>query len=461
MKNKLIWLILAAGLVLALVACGNDANSSGTTEPTIPIPTYSVSAFKSDTDYPYPAIQNKLSWDAINKLPAKHEGMTIQEGRDMVVAFFNYAKTACWVPNTTISFVKNSKGSADIIEKGHIYGGLPYVGVGSGNIYRLMDYMDPNTGVVDLANAVNKDAPYDGWKTFGNQCSIGAYWGWGRVINSAKYTWTQACVAKNNFVMLGNLKVKDAKGNLIPIQNADRNWSSNTAQKPDNYGTDECIRDNKEQDLFEAYAKLLKGDGLVYYTTAGHVIMASSNATVVRKADNTIDGDKSYIFMTDQGQTWIEASNDLGDNFEYKGGVDTKMTFTALKKGNYIPFTFKEFTGEDPFDATVCKFSHTGEKITVAQLWESKVTANYGISDVYAVVYDSIGNEVYKHAVRAMQASVFELQVKEKVTKGDVPYVETWGKLYFDAGETYTVNIVVQLSTGERPTVYTGNLVNH
>ena len=457
MKNRLLWLMLAVSLALVLVACGTAGNgdaASNPTTPTIPNVTYKVSDFKSDTDYPYASIQNKLSWESIDKLPAKHEGMTIEEGREAVVAFFNYAKTVCWTPNTTITFTKNSSGSQDIMEKGHVYGGLPYVGLGSGSVYRLMDYMDPNTGVVNLGNAVNKDEPYDGWKTFGNQCSIGAYWGWGRVMNSAAYTWTQGIVAKNNFVMLGNLKVRDKDGNLIPIQNATRNWSNN-ASNSSNYGTDECIKDNSEQDLYEAYALMKKGDGMVYYTTAGHVIMATCDAVVVRDANGKIDGEKSWITITDQAQTWYEATNDQGDAYEYKGGVNVKNTFKQLVKGNYVPFTYKEFTGEDPFEATECKFSYTGTSIKVSSLWTSSVTSNYGISDVYIMVYDSNGNEVYKHAVRCTQASTFELKIIEKAPK-KVPTVETWGTLEFAEGETYTVEIAAQLSTGERPIVYTG-----
>ena len=451
--------MLAVSLALVLVACSKEAAAPATTAPTVPNVTYSVSEFKSDTNYPYPAIQNKLSWDAVNALPAKKDGMTIEEGREAVVAFFNYAKTACWTPNTTITFTKNSSGSSDVMEKGIVYGGLPYVGLGSGSIYRLMDYMDPKTGVVNLGNAVDKDHPYDGWKTFGNQCSIGAYWGWGRVMNSAKYTWTQNIAAHNNFVMLGNLQVRDKDGNLIPIQEAKRNWSSNTASKPNNYGTDECIKDNDEQVLFEAYALLQKGDGLVYYTTAGHVVMATCKAEVVRNTDGTIDGEKSWITLTDQAQTWYEDTNDQGDRYTYKGGVNVKYTFYQLKKGNYVPFTFKEFTGEDPFEATECKFSYTGENIVVSSLWGSSVTANYGISDIYAIVYDNDGNEVYKHAVRCSQASTFELKFIENQPKNKtVPVVEKWGTLEFEEGKTYTVSIVAQLSTGERPTIYTGNL---
>lgn len=488
-RNRLIWLMAAAMMaLLVLVACGEDSTTAGrnqaaTTNPpvTVPEPTYSVSDYKSKGTYV--EVQNKLSWDALNQIPIKRTDMTVDEMRELVVTFFRYAKTACWVPDASLEFVKNSKGSVDAFIEGQVYGGLPYVGLGSGNVYRLMDYMDPKTGVVNLENAVNKESPYDGWKTFGNQCSIGAYWGWGRVINSAKYQWTQGMVAKNNFVMLGDLYVRDKDGNLISIHDATRNWSSNTADKPTNYGTDECIKDNDAQKLFQAYALLKKGDGLVYYTTAGHVIMSATDAVVAYKEDGvTIDPIGSYIYIIDQGQTWEEMTNEQGDRVSYKGGVDVKKTFFDLMNGNYIPFTYKEYTGEDDVEITEVgiidkdknelvsgtvsesdrKFvaeTNLLQSITLEQLFTYSVTCNYGISDVYAVVHDSKGNEVYKHAVRCSSASTFTLQIAADIKEGkEVPSVEKWGKMDFAEGETYTVQIVVQISTGERPTIWEGSL---
>lgn len=460
-NNKLLWLVTALlALATVLVACGasdggKDNKPSATDKPK---ETTTVSRYESvDT---YTKLPNHLSWEQLSAFPVVNKDMTIQEARDLCVEFFRFAKTALWIPDNDMEFIKNSSGSQDEFVEGAIYGGLPYVGLGSGNVYRLLDYMDPDTGVVNIKNAVNEEEPYDGWKTFGNQCSIGAYWGWGRVINSAKYTWTQSIVAKNKFVMLGDLVVKDKDGNIIPIQNADRNWSSNTESKPANYGTDECMKDNEAQKLFEAYALLKSGDGLVYYTTAGHVIMASSDAQVVRKEDGTIDPDASTLTIIDQGQTWYEDGMAAdGTQYAYKGGVDTKMTFTKLQKGNYVPFTYLEFLGQDGFEDSTAEFSFKGDTITTTELFSSQVTSNYGISDVYAIVYDEGGNEIYKHAVRCTQANQKTLKlIRTTSEKSKVPSVETWGTLGFAPGKVNTVKIVVQLSTGERPTVYEGVL---
>ena len=81
--------------------------------------------------------------------------------------------------------------------------------------------------------------------------------------------------------------------------------------------------------------------------------------------------------------------------------------------------------------------------------------ANYGISDIYAQVYDAKGNEVYKVASRASQAGQME-RMFSKVGSN----IYTWGSADdLKAGGNYTVKIIVQLGTGERPTVWEGKLI--
>ena len=446
-KTNPIWLLaLVMALAVILVACGTAEDKGGNSAPTTEVtkPTTSVSRYESvDT---YQKVEDHLSWEKVNSFPIVNENMTIAEARELCVSFFRYAKTALWICDNDMEFIKNSSGSQDEMVEGAIYGGLPYVGLGSGNIYRLMDYMDPDTGVVNIKNAVNENEKYDGWKTFGNQCSIGAYWGFGRAINSANYKWTQNCLVINKMPRVGpytyddDLKVLSGKKGAV--------------------NTVSILADNGRQTMFQSYAQTQPGDGLVYYTTAGHVVMVSSVPEVVYKADGTIDGEKSFLHYIDQGQTWYEdGMSEAGTQFSYKGGVDTKHSFENLFKGNYMPFTFLEFLGEDPFESSVTTFSHTGDTITTTQLFSSEVTSNYGISDVYAIVYDEDGNEIYKHAVRCTQASQKTLKIVRTIKEGaTVPTVETWGTLGFAPGKTNTVKIVVQLSTGERPTIYTGIL---
>ena len=406
-------------------------------------------------------INDVLSWEKINSYPIKTENMTVEEMRQLCLDFMIFNKTYLWTPSEDVLYIRNSSGSKDAMYQGTIYGGLPYVGVASGNPYRMMDYIDEN-GIVDMQKAIPALGSADrlamsDLKYFGSQCSIAVYWAWGRVLNNAKFKWTQNATPYNNFIVLGNVKIPDTV----------TSWNTT-------YGTDECVAENGEQAMFSGYAQLKKADGMVYYTTAGHLIMAYSDAVVVYADDGTIDGDQSYIYIIDQAQAWVEGTNEAGDTYQYKSSVAAKKTFAQLFDSNYIPFTFAEFLGTDAVEQTEVSLikskttlisgtiaesdrsfqaTTTTNKLTWSQFMSSTVTSNYGVVDVYLIVYDNRGNELYKHAVRTGEAGDLDLQMKETGAM-----VTTWETKALQSGKTYNAEIVVQLSTGERPTIFNGQL---
>ena len=382
-----------------------------------------------------------LSWDNINAFPIKSSNMSVAEMRKLCVDFFRYAKTALWTPDVSIKYIKNAKGTADSMTGGQLYGGLPYVGNASGNIYRLMDYMNSSgkVNMSDMLGTTTGTLTTTDLRYFGNQCANGVAVGWCRVINTVSKHYTAGITPASGYVMLGSYTKDADKLNSI------ENWSTD-------YGTDEFCKANGEQVMFAGYAKLQMGDGLVYYTTAGHVIMAATDAHVEYvPGTNTIDGDKSYITIIDQAQAWETQTAANGSKYQVKSSVDAKVTFRKLYNSNYVPFTFKEFLGQDPVEATSVSFSHTDGTITKSQLFGGTVTCNYGITDAYAIVKDASGKEVYRHAVRNSTAWGKTLKMAETGAK-----VDSWGSL--PTSGTYTVELLVQLGTGERPTVYSGQL---
>lgn len=386
-------------------------------------------------------IRQQVSWEAINSFPIKSADMTIDDARQLCVEFLRFAKTALWTPKETVEYIRNSGGSTDTMWKGVIYGGLPYVGVASGSVYRLMDFIDEATGEVDISKALTDDnglsgvVTMDRLKYFGNQCSIGAYWGWGRAINHAQYRWTHDMIEAKGFYRLGPYTYDDTKGN----------WS-------DNNTTITVCNDNGEQILYQSYAQFKPADGMVHYTSGGHVIMCASEAHVEYLENGDIDGDNSFITILDQAQTWKDRESSAGDKYRGKNCLDEKRTFRQLLEGYYVPFTFAEWLGTDPIEDTVCSFSHVGSTVTPSQLFAARVTCNYGISDVYVIVRDNNGEEIYRHAVRSGQAGLKEISVAASGKN-----VDTWGS--FLVG-TYPVEIMVQLGTGERPTIYLGTLLS-
>ena len=73
--------------------------------------------------------------------------------------------------------------------------------------------------------------------------------------------------------------------------------------------------------------------------------------------------------------------------------------------------------------------------------------------DIYAVFYDAAGNEIYRHAVRTATAGNMDLEIVEEGAN-----VTTWETKPLFAGRTYDMKLEVQLSTGERPVIWTGKV---
>jgi len=428
-------ILLVAVMALALVACGGDKAPDAPASKVNPDdPVKDVSVYNSGKGYD--TINDPLSWEAINEFPVVHDGMTIDEGRDLVVDFFRYAKTAVWMPADDYEYTVKSGSEPKYITGAVKYGGLPYTSVSSGNIYRLMDYMDPDTHVVDIKLAGAKKT------LFGNQCSFGSYIGIGRVINSADYSWTKGMTLKAGFLKVG-----------------DYIYDENTEEyKQGLYNTENILDDNGEEKMFECYAGLKKGDVIVYYTSAGHVVMISEDAHVVRDPETgKIDPRQSYVKVIDQTPgTVTDGKNAAGDVYTYEKNVDAKWDFTKLFNGEYVPFTFAEWTGADPIESSKTEISHTGDTVSLNQINGITVTSNYGITDVYASIYNANGVEVYKIAVRSTTTSVKEVKMAIEGFN-----VDLWGNKDSLKPDTYeyTVKISAQLSTGERPVLWEGKLV--
>ena len=428
--KKLLCLVLAALLLLSMAACGGETEKA-------PYETTYVSKFKSEGEFV--TVNDPVSWEGINSVPVKQANMDITEARKICVDFLRYAKTALWVPDDFYPIwsdaVLHTDGSTPdrSMDGGVIYGGLPYISWATGSVYRLMDYIDEETAVVDMERAGRVPL------AFGNQCANGAYVGFARVINSANYGVTETMVVKNGFNRLGDYTYSD----VLTRYSVD-------------YGTPHIIQENGEEVMYEAYAKLKAADGIVYWTTAGHVVLVASDAVVVRDANGKIDPGQSYITVLDQTPTWKTATGAKGDQYTYQANVDEKWNFMKLLSGNYLPFTFAEWEGTDPIEETEFSISHQGDTITMKDVFELKVTSNYYIMDLYLQVFDKWGNEVYKLASRPIKdAGVKEFRFYKA---GD--NMDSWGDVdSLKAGGDYTAKIYMQLGTGERPVLWEGKLI--
>ena len=428
----LLALLLVAVTVVTFAACSKEEGKAGGGSKEVT----NVSKYESGDGFQ--ELKNKASWEGINAFPIKKADMDIKDARQLCVDFFRYCKTATWIPSENYDIwgdaTIHTDGSAPLrsMEGGVVYGGLPYISWATGSIYRMMDYIDEETGVVDIKNAGAKPI------LFGNQCANGAYVGWARVINSADYGTTLDALERNGYLRLG-----------------DYTYLDNFAQWTVDYNTEKVIEENGTDVMMEAYALLKAGDGIVQWTTAGHIVMIATDAVVVRDGNGKINPTESYVTIIDQAKAWVPGQHpDGGDQFQYPQNVDAKWNFAKLLKSVYLPFTFKEWTGADPIEETQVTFSHSGDTITLDQLFSSKITTNYYLFDIYAEILSSNGSEVCKIAVRSEAANTRELAFKKGAFAMDV-----WGSYdNLSAKENYTVKVYAQLGTGERPVLWEGTL---
>ena len=416
--KKIICLALCLVTLLSFTAC-QQSNSNET-----------IGGSPVD-NYNYIPVYGKLTSEKVFSFPIKTSDMTVDEMRKLCVDFFRYSKGALWIPNETVGVPINYAGTTlDEMTKGMVYGGLPYIGNGGcSSVYRMLDYYNEENATLDIRRAVGT---FPG--LFGNHCSGAAYWGWARVINSADYEYCAQMTHTRGFLRIGNYTYDDK----IP------EFSSG-------YRTTQICEENGANTMFECYALMKPADGLVYYTTGGHVIMCSAEPHVERLPDGSIDPNKSYMYILEQGQAWKEYTSAEGDFFQAKESIDKKVSFLYLFDHDYIPFTFAEFLGADPVEETECSVDLSGDSVTKEQIFGATIKSNYAISDAYVLISSEKGL-IQKYMVKATTVHVMELPLDESGNNVDV-----WGEPDLSKGD-YTVQIVAQLGTGERLTLYTGKL---
>ena len=166
---------------------------------------------------------------------------------------------------------------------------------------------------------------------------------------------------------------------------------------------------------------------------------------------------------------------------------------------NYLPFTFAEFLDpSDPLDKAhldyynkyaekvspvakrYSKFSFTdeeikemsgtsvekarvfttlgeeSERISLKSLKKVSVGSNYPISDVFVTVYDPDGNELACNIYRALVANKREVSMSSERSLKDSNNLIAGFDAFADGSNT--VEISVQLSTGEKLVAYSGLL---
>ncbi|MBR3837522.1 MAG: hypothetical protein IKJ74_05170 [Clostridia bacterium] len=438
--KRFLALFLCLVTILSMVACGGDAASQQTEEEKKTEATVTKEDEKTEekktvekeegnkNTEPH-AVNDPLTWDRINAIPIANASMSIDELRQICVDFFALQVSFTWTPKSPANYEVDSNKHKVEYTVGGLYGGIPYVNLGSNNLYRVMDFYDSETGIFDVSMLeVNETLA-------GNACSSSAGVAWGRVINSASLSYTSGHTPKAGFLPIGPYKA-----NLdIP--------TFGTGGNPD---VKDIIALNDTQTMYESYALLKPADGVV---SGGHVRMVKEAPVVVRNDDGTINGKESYCLFVEQGCYNDSAAHTRtqadGASYQIQGNDNGKFYFDDLAK-SYLPFTFAEFLGTDPVEPATVTMSVTGENLSLKQLLAAEVTSNYIILDAYCTIRDAEGNVVSTYAYRQPKHYLKSFKLSS-ATPG--PILQKYEK---ETG--YTIEYSAQLSTGERPVFYKGAL---
>ncbi|MBR2615585.1 MAG: hypothetical protein IKC69_02785 [Clostridia bacterium] len=384
-----------------------------------------------------------LTPDRIHSIPVADASMSTEELRRICVEFFALEVSFTWTPKSTAKYVVQKFLHPVTYQKGGLYAGIPYVLIGSGNLYRTMDYYDEATGVYDVSGLAHNQ------NLVGNACSGSAGYAWGRVVNSAMIAYTESHTPKNGFIPLGDYVSNPfiyAFGVTAPESN------------PGAIDTDDIIAQNDPQTMYESYALLLPADGIV---NPGHVRMAKEAAVVVRNADDTIDPEESYCIFIEQGcycdgphHTRTQAD---GTVYQIQGNDNYKASFAQLLKDHYLPFTFAEFLGTDPVEPGEVTLEIGGAVIgrdetdlRMSTLTKGNVTSNYVITDAYCVIRDENGTELVRYAHRQIKHYLREFPMVALIPQAVI-------KQYGNKG--YRIELSAQITTGERIVFYEGKAI--
>lgn len=462
-----------------------------------------------------------LTAEQVRSLPVATADMTKEELRQLCLDYYEIQKNFMWHPNMDLEFYMTYKDGIKTVSKEDLHSGLLYQSQGTGNLYRALEYYDEETGTFDLQTALAENGGYGegaqlatvetnaagevtyyryrSMMTMFNQCSVSVWWGISRVINSANYAWTYDMTVANGFIPVGCYTYGYEYGGKWygPAEIKAFGEKDAAYNNPLGYDTKHVIQDwnvqGGETAMFDCYIQAKPADVLV---NNSHTMMVKS-VNLQNKPDGTVDYENTTVTVVEQVEGWSKEEVISGITYRQQGREKT-YKLTTLQKQRYIPFTFIEFLDEnDPQDKKHIDYynEYFSEKSAVAgqydvfQLTDEElkemtgpgvekavvfttlpedaksinvrefagmtVGANYSISDVFVRVRDAKGNEVLKNIYRAKSPRVREVPMTEMNS--------TWQGFMYDgvqdfADGKHTLEITVQLSTGELLTAFSGTL---
>ncbi len=387
-------------------------------------------------------VSQPLTPEVLKALPIANENMSPDELRSLCLDFMRLQISFQWMPSQDYTYIVDSKNLQVHRKKGQVYGGIPYVNIGTGSLYRILEYYDPETGILDLEELGKQK------QVFGNACSGCASSSWSRAISSAKLGFTFDMTQYNGFINVGPYQYpKDLKKFIR---------QDKSKETTGDYTPETVCRENGEQIMYQSYAATLPADGLL---NKGHIRMVASAPTVFRNGDGTINGEKSFLLFCDQSyhveEHWHVRILEDESQYLVQGGEDVKIYFSELFKTGYIPFTFAEFLGTAKTKRAKVKTGLPEKTCTLQDFETAVLESNYLVSDLFFSVKDKAGKELFRHVTRRVNSTPEEMDL---YTMPLIQHTPTDAIFSFANGEN-TLEISCQLLNGEKPTVFSGTIL--
>ena len=382
---------------------------------------------------PQLAVPNPITWADIDAIPIATADMTEEELRQICVDFFRLQLTFQWTPKENFAYDISTYDKHPALSSGTVYAGCPYISPSNtGNLYRVMEFYDSETGILDNTQMNAQDFAY----LIGNDCVTCHYWGWGRVVNSLMKYSNSYLTQEYGCIPVGPYRYENIT-----------QWSEET-------NTKSVCDANDQQIMYESYAALKPADGLYHQwdeAKNSHMRMVSAEPTVIRDKAGNIDGGRSFITYLDQGSSW-ELYDLEGTAAMVQGGVDVQVSFRELYDNGYLPFTWAELIGEDPVEpATVELQKDYPAEVTLADLRQMQIFTNYTLSHFTVRLWDEEGNVTYEKTLYTQQ------RLEQKAAIGGALYDERITEQLKSAPQHVTVTC--RVSTGQLLTAYDGLLL--
>lgn len=247
--------------------------------------------------------------------------------------------------------------------------------------------------------------------------------------------------------------------NMVPAKGAGTvavgDWAWDLETVPTYY--DVYMEATGEQQMYEAYACLRKGDFIVSQVEAGgHTRLLAADAVVVRNAAGEVDGMESYVITHEQGAPRTT------EPYFSSWRVDYKYSFSSIYIDWYVPCTIEEFvTGEFEIPEAYLENGVEGK----AGMSTGVVRSNFYLDFVDLVVLDSEGNEAFNQRMFTTVGKSADnnnnVLVRRNVQEFDLARFATpLREFMFELGESYTYTLTAHLGSGDDFVVGEGSFTN-